>query len=319
MDATDVPAISVSHLCKIYGNYKAISDVSFTVKKGEIVGFLGPNGAGKSTTMRILAGLQPGTSGTAEICGVSVAREQFKTKSFLGYMPENNPLPLDLRVKEYLSFRARLKDIPADKVGKRVEEVMAACDLARTARNKLIGSLSKGFRQRVGIADALLSEPDVIILDEPTIGLDPHQILGIRKLISSLRGKKAVLISSHILPEIENVCDRVIIINTGVVVANGTPEALRREFLPTRHFVVTTSAGTEELAAILGVPAEAISENEQGQKLIEFPKDADCEGLLSKFEAAGVALSEFYEKKASLEDVFLAATQRVYDITSSLK
>ena len=315
----DVPAISVSHLCKIYGNYKAISDVCFSVKKGEIVGFLGPNGAGKSTTMRILAGLQPATSGTAEICGISVARESFKTKSFLGYMPENNPLPTELRVREYLAFRARLKDVPADKVNKRVEEVMAACDLARTARNKLIGALSKGFRQRVGIADALLAEPDVIILDEPTIGLDPHQILGIRKLIESLRGKKAVLISSHILPEIENVCDRVIIINTGCVVANGTPEELRNEFLQTRKFVITTSAGTEVLAASLGVPAETISQNEHGQFVVEFSAGTPCDNLLEKLQNAGLNISEFYEKKASLEDVFLAATKRVYDTTLPLK
>lgn len=319
MTETSVPAIRVSGLCKNFGAHKAVAGIDFTVNKGEVVGFLGPNGAGKSTTMRILAGLQPATSGTAEICGVSVSREPFKTKSFLGYMPENNPLPTDLRVSEYLRFRARLKDVPAHKLYKRVEEVMAACDLARTARHKLIGSLSKGFRQRVGIADALLSEPEVIILDEPTIGLDPHQILGIRKLISSLRGEKAVLISSHILPEIENVCDRVIIINQGVVVANGTPDELRDEFLKTREFVVSADVPAERLAEISGVPAESVSRNEHGQFVIAFPAGTVCGGLLARLQDGGVPVSEFYEKRASLEDVFLAATRRVYDTVSVMK
>lgn len=313
-------AIYVRGLCKNYGAYKAISDVSFTVKRGEVVGFLGPNGAGKSTTMRILAGLQPANSGVARICGISVSRDAFHTKSHLGYMPENNPLPEELRVIEYLRWRARLKDVPEKELRSRVESVMAACDLARSARRKLIGSLSKGFRQRVGIADALLSEPDVIILDEPTIGLDPHQILGIRSLIRSLRGKKAVLISSHILPEIENVCDRVIIINQGHIVASGTPEDLRREFVKTRRFEIVAEASKEQLKDAFGVGSvEELPATGTPQRFVaQVPAENTGGDFLEKIRASGIRVFEFHECIPSLEDIFIAATRRTYDIVDTI-
>lgn len=163
----------------------------------------------------------PATSGSVHICGISVANRPDSARRHIAFMPENNPLPEDLRVGEYLRFRAGIKDVPETEISKRVDEAMEICQLKRSAAKKIIGNLSKGFRQRVGIADAILSRPDVIILDEPTIGLDPHQILAIRELICSLRGKMSVVISSHILPEIELVCDRVIIINQGTVVASG--------------------------------------------------------------------------------------------------
>lgn len=313
-------AIYVRGLCKSYGVYKAISDVSFSVKRGEIVGFLGPNGAGKSTTMRILAGLQPANAGIARICGISVSRDAFHTKAHLGYMPENNPLPEELRVIEYLRWRARLKDVPEKELRARVESVMAACDLARSARRKLIGSLSKGFRQRVGIADALLSEPDVIILDEPTIGLDPHQILGIRSLIRGLRGKKAVLISSHILPEIENVCDRVIIINQGHIVTTGTPEDLRREFIRTRNFDIAGELTAEQVKSVLG--AATIEELPAAGSVRHFraqvPVESAGEDFLAKLHAAGMKVTEFHERVPSLEDIFIAATRRTYDIVENI-
>lgn len=318
---TPEDAICVRNLCKRYGAYKAISDVSFSVKRGEVVGFLGPNGAGKSTTMRILAGLMAANSGKASICGISVSLNAFQTKAHLGYMPENNPLPEDLRVIEYLRWRARLKDVPEKDLVARVEQVMEACDLARKARRKLIGSLSKGFRQRVGIADALLSEPEVVILDEPTIGLDPHQILAIRKLIRSLRGKKAVLISSHILPEIENVCDRVIIINQGRVVASGTPEELRREFVQTRKFEIATEASAERVGEILGASSveELSGESSTSRKLIaQIPASEPCEHLLEKLQTGGVAVTEFHEICADLEDIFMTATRRSYEIVDDL-
>lgn len=313
-------AIYVRGLCKNYGAYKAVSDVSFTVKRGEIVGFLGPNGAGKSTTMRILAGLQPANSGIARICGISVSRDAFRTKSHLGYMPENNPLPEELRVIEYLRWRARLKDVPEKELRARVEAVMAACDLARSARRKLIGSLSKGFRQRVGIADALLSEPDVVILDEPTIGLDPHQILGIRSLIRSLRGKKAVLISSHILPEIENVCDRVIIINQGHIVASGTPEDLRREFVRMRRFELVADATADQVKAVLSADSvEALPAAEAGPRFaVQIAVENAGEDFLAKLHAANLRVFEFHERVPSLEDIFIAATRRTYDIVDSI-
>ena len=200
-------AVVAEKLTKRYGSLTAVEDLSFSVAPGEIVGFLGPNGAGKSTTMRILSGTMSGTSGRATIWGVSVALNPAGAKRHLAYMPENNPLPEDMRVEEYLTLRARLKDVDPSRVSERVRKVMDDCDLTRRASGRLIGQLSKGFRQRVGIADALLAEPRVVILDEPTIGLDPHQILGIRDLIRSLRGKMAVLISSHILHEVEQVRD----------------------------------------------------------------------------------------------------------------
>ena len=209
-------AIEVSHLVKTYAGVTAVADISFTVARGEIIGFLGPNGAGKSTTMRILTGYLPATSGSVRICGLSVAHQPDEIKRKIGYMPENNPLPEDMRVSEYLYFRGRLKEVSRRKLGPRIDEVLELCDLKRV-RHKIIGQLSKGYRQRVGIAEAILAEPPVIIMDEPTIGLDPHQILIVRDLIASLRGRMTVIISSHILPEIEMTCDRVLIINQGRV------------------------------------------------------------------------------------------------------
>ncbi|HYP17761.1 MAG TPA: ABC transporter ATP-binding protein [Opitutus sp.] len=227
---SDAPAIEVSHLVKTYAGVAAVSDITFTVARGEILGFLGPNGAGKSTTMRILTGYLPATSGTVRVCGIPVASDPAEAKRRIGYMPENNPLPEDMRVSEYMYFRGRLKEISRRKLGPRVDEVLELCDLKRV-RHKIIGKLSKGYRQRVGIAEAILAEPPVIIMDEPTIGLDPHQILIVRDLIASLRGRMTVIISSHILPEIEMTCDRVLIINQGRVVAEGTPADLRREII----------------------------------------------------------------------------------------
>ena len=226
----DTPAIEVSHLVKAYAGVTAVNDISFRVARGEILGFLGPNGAGKSTTMRILTGYLPATSGSVNICGVPVASRPDEVKRHIGYMPENNPLPEDMRVSEYLYFRGRLKEIKRRMLGPRIDEVLELCDLKRV-RHKIIGQLSKGYRQRVGIAESILAEPPVIIMDEPTIGLDPHQILIVRDLIASLRGRMTVIISSHILPEIEMTCDRVLIINQGRVVAQGTPADLRREVL----------------------------------------------------------------------------------------
>jgi len=221
-------AIEVTNLVKMFAGVAAVNDISFTLARGEILGFLGPNGAGKSTTMRILTGYLPATSGHVRICGIPVTTQPDEIKRRIGYMPENNPLPEDMRVSEYLYFRGRLKEVPRRKLGPRIDEVLELCDLKRV-RHRIIGRLSKGYRQRVGIAETVLAEPPVIIMDEPTIGLDPHQILIVRDLIGSLRGRMAVIISSHILPEIEVTCDRVMIINQGRVVAEGTPAALRRE------------------------------------------------------------------------------------------
>ena len=298
-------AVVAEKLTKRYGSLPAVEDLSFSVAPGEIVGFLGPNGAGKSTTMRILSGTMSGTSGRATIWGVSVALDPAGAKRHMAYMPENNPLPEDLRVEEYLTLRARLKDVDPARVGERVRKVMDDCDLTRRASGRLIGQLSKGFRQRV------------VILDEPTIGLDPHQILGIRDLIRSLRGKMAVLISSHILHEVEQVCDKVVIINRGRLVAQGRTEDLRRELLPEASFTIVTRADEAALLAaclsaepMATVAALASSEGWNSFR-VRLPAGSPArETLATTLIAAGVSLREIAEERFGLEDIFLAATRR---------
>ena len=310
-------AVVAERLTKRYGSLTAVEDLSFSVAPGEIVGFLGPNGAGKSTTMRILAGTMSGTSGRASIWGVSVALDPAGAKRHLAYMPENNPLPEDMRVEEYLTLRARLKDVAPERVAERVRRVMEDCDLTRRASGRLIGQLSKGFRQRVGIADALLAEPRVVILDEPTIGLDPHQSLGIRELIRSLRGKMAVLISSHILHEVEQVCDKVVIINRGRLVAQGRTEDLRRELLPEVTFTVVTRADAATLlvACRKAEPAAEVaaltSADGWNTFRVALPVASPArETLAGTLIGAGLVLREIAEDRFGLEDIFLAATRR---------
>jgi ABC-2 type transport system ATP-binding protein len=316
-----VPALEAVGLTKEYGSVRAIENLSFRVARGEIVGFLGPNGAGKSTTMRIFSGLMAATSGRAYVAGIPVAQRPDEIKRRVGYMPEHNPLPDDLRVMEYLAFRAKLKEVPRKKIRARVDEVMELCGLHRKARRRLIGTLSKGFRQRVGIADAILAEPEVILMDEPTIGLDPHQILGIRRLIDSLRGRLTVLLSSHILPEIELCCDRVMIINQGRLVAAGTPESLRRELLPKTEWRL-------RLRGDLTAFEQMLAESDLGWR-VATTTPADAEGYVElRLEypernlAAGEALleavvrrgawrvREFAHVEPGLEQIFLLATKQ---------
>lgn len=320
------PAIEVTRLCKNYGKIRAIHDVSFTVEPGQIVGFLGPNGAGKSTTMRILAGLQTATAGVARICGIPIANRAHEVKPRIGYMPEHNPLPEDMRVLEYLRHRARLKEVPSRKLKGAVDEAMEICDLQKKARRRLIGGLSKGYRQRVGIADAILATPEVIIMDEPTIGLDPHQILSIRKLIDSLRGRMTVILSSHILPEIERCCDRVIIINQGRIVTGGTPRELRREFLRLGHYRLTTNAPRDELRALLrSFPAPFAVDGEEAAEPDGFTRyelsapleEPLGETLLEACREAGWRVAECAEIEPTLEDIFIVATRRAWQDTST--
>lgn len=314
-------AISVQHLVKTFGHVPAVNDISFEVPRGEILGFLGPNGAGKSTTMRILTGYLPATRGSVNVCGISVASDPDEIKRRVGYMAENNPLPEDVRVSEYLYYRGRLKEVPRRKLGPRIDEVLEMCDLKRV-RHKIIGRLSKGFRQRVGIAEAILSEPPVIIMDEPTIGLDPHQILIVRDLIGGLRGRMTVIISSHILPEIEMTCDRVLIINQGRVVAQGTPAALRREILGRSAYEVELTGDSRRVAAAIAtLPALAIGrEGEPGPdgfRTIALSTEDDGElgePLLAALLAQGLRVRSLSRSHPTLEDVFLAATRRSWDV-----
>ncbi|MDP3070076.1 MAG: ABC transporter ATP-binding protein [Opitutaceae bacterium] len=320
------PAIEVTHLVKTYGGVTAVSDISFTVAQGEIVGFLGPNGAGKSTTMRILTGYLPATAGSVNICGASVAAEPDLIKRRIGYMPENNPLPEDMRVSEYLYFRGRLKEVPRRKLGPRIDEVLEVCDLKRV-RHKIIGQLSKGYRQRVGIAEAILAEPPVIIMDEPTIGLDPHQILIVRDLIASLRGRMAVIISSHILPEIEMTCDRVLIINQGRVVASGTPADLRRDIFGQSTYQLEINGAPETLPAALADLDATFQVTEQtapdatGFRRVTLTtrRDDDLgEELLRILAAKNLRVRALSRRQPTFEDVFLAATRRSWDAVAPL-
>lgn len=313
--------IEVSHLVKSYGSLTAVNDLSFTVKRGEIVGLLGPNGAGKSTTMRILTGYLPATSGSVRICGYPVASEPEATKRHVGYMPENNPLPEDMRVSEYLWFRGRLKEMSRDRLRARIDEVLELCDLKRN-RHRIMGRLSKGNKQRVGIAEAILSEPAVIIMDEPTIGLDPHQIIIVRDLIANLRGRMSVIISSHILPEIEATCDRVLIINGGRIVAAGSPADLRHEIFGHTSYRLEIAGEADTLSAQL----KAIEPTLKVASLGDCTPDGFCvatlttessedlgEKLLTTLPSLGYRVRSLGRTQPSLEDVFLAATRRSWD------
>lgn len=317
------PSIRVENLSRNYGTVAAIRNVSFEVKRGEIVGFLGPNGAGKSTTMRILSGLLPAHSGSARVAGLSVSEHPHELKKRIGYMLENNPLPNDMRVAEYLRFRAELKQVPARKVRQAVQDALEICDLARTARRKIIGTLSKGFRQRVGIADALLGKPEVILMDEPTIGLDPHQIQGIRKLIDSIRGRMTVILSSHILPEIERCCDRVIIINRGRVVASGTSADLRNEFLPESRMDITMQGDPKDLLAAIkraGLSAEITASEELEGGIGKHCRQFEEATLAQSPELLKILSNEnsfslvsLAPRQPDMEEIFLAATKRSWE------
>ena len=219
-------SIEVKNLSKFYGQQAAVNDISFSIQKGEIVGFLGPNGAGKSTTMKILTGFIPATSGEVKICGMEVDVDSLETRKKIGYLPENNPLYLDMYVREYLEFVGKIYKVPNLKV--RIDEMIQQVGL-EVEQNKKIGMLSKGYRQRVGLAQAIIHDPEVLILDEPTTGLDPNQLVEIRELIKRIGKSKTVMLSTHIMQEVEAICDRVIIIKSGKIVANSTAAELQYE------------------------------------------------------------------------------------------
>jgi len=220
--------IEVQNLTKRYPTQLAVSDVTFSVREGEIVGFLGPNGAGKTTTMRVLTGFLPPSTGTARVAGFDIVSQSRRARASLGYLPESAALYPEMRVREYLAYRARLENVTGADVRTRVEEAVESCLLTEVADRK-IENLSKGYRQRTALAGALVHRPPVLILDEPTVGLDPMQIIKIREMIRTLGRERAVLLSTHILPEVDAVCDRVLIIDRGRIVAEGTPQELRRQ------------------------------------------------------------------------------------------
>lgn len=309
--------IAVEHLSKVYGSTLAIADVTFNVEPGEIVGFLGPNGAGKTTTMRILAGYLPATSGTARIAGYEVHQNSLAVRQRIGYLPETPPLYPEMTTESYLHFVARLKGVSS---GDRISKVNAAisrCNLEEK-RRILIRKLSKGFRQRVGIAQAIVHDPPAIILDEPTVGLDPRQIIEVRNLIKSLAGTHTIILSTHILPEVSMTCNRVAIINKGKIVATNTPENLEAS---------SRGAGGYELEIDNHVEAHQLLQNIPGVRLVEsipvsgtFLAQRSClrviaepnvepgKEIISTLVGRGIGVYEMRRTRASLEDVFLQLT-----------
>jgi ABC-2 type transport system ATP-binding protein len=307
--------IEVANLTKRYAGHTAVSNVSFTVARGEIVGLLGPNGAGKSTTMRILACFMPATSGTVRVAGLDVFSDSAEVRRRIGYMPENNPLHLDMRVREYLKFRARLKGLTRKRSRDRVDTVMEQCGLKEVSR-KIIGQLSKGYRQRVGLADALVHEPELIILDEPTIGLDPRQIRAVRQLIKSLANNHTVLISTHILPEVEVTCGRVLILYNGKIQAADTPENLQRQMSGDNKIVAEIAAPIHELEDCLAQIAEierfdiSPAEGEYFRCALIPRNGTDLRPqiyLLAR--ERGWYLRELTRSRHSLEDIYVQLTQ----------
>lgn len=309
--------IEVSHLTKTYGPSRGISDISFEVKSGEILGFLGPNGAGKSTTMRILTCSTPATSGSVRVAGFDVSKDPIEVKKKLGYLPETPPVYTDMTVRQYLEYAGKLHGMNSKELAPRIQWAADRCSLTEVL-HRLIGNLSKGFRQRVGIAQALLHDPKVLILDEPTVGLDPHQIIEIRKLIKDLAGERTIILSTHILPEVQATCQRVIIINKGVIAASGTLDELEGKMSKTQKVQLT-------LERMLDTTFQKLKDHESvksssaprkdgvGLTVVEFEVNHTNEARRRLGEIAvndGCGLLELRANHLSLEDLFVRLTTR---------
>jgi ABC-2 type transport system ATP-binding protein len=307
--------IRAEGLTKRFGAFTAISNVSFEVGRGEIVGFLGPNGAGKSTTMRILAGVFPPTSGRAVVAQYDVVKEPQRARSVVGYFPERVSLYLDMTVRDYLAYVAEMKSVPRPDAQRQLAELTHSCGVAHM-QHRTIGTLSKGYRQRVGIAQALIGSPRVLILDEPTSGLDPEQVAEMRALIRGLRGDRTVILSTHILSEVEATCDRVIIINKGHVLAVDTPLNLNQRLRPTSQIYVEVIGPEADVAARLqaipGVlqvePAGHVHRLHNGAVALRVSTEKEHDlraGIAAAVAGAGWGLCELRPIMLSLEDIFL--------------
>ena len=306
--------IEVEHLTKRYGLLAAIEDVSFQVRQGEILGFLGPNGAGKTTTMRILAGFFPATQGRAMVAGYDVFDHPLEAKSRVGYLPESPPLYTEMTVDSYLRFVATIKGVAGSETPGRMEAVKERCGLSGQGE-RLIKHLSKGFRQRVGLAQALIHDPDVLILDEPTIGLDPKQIIEFRELIGSLRGEHTIILSTHILPEVSMTCDRVIIINRGQIVAVDSPQNLTSQMQGGEQIDLTVGGDTGRVEALLNalphVRRVAVEEPQNGLSSVLVEADGQAEirhEVARQVIREGLDLYELKVRSVSLEEVFVELT-----------
>lgn len=306
--------IAVENLSKRYAGGEAVKGITFSVEKGEVVGFLGPNGAGKSTTMRMLTGYLPATDGKIEIAGAKLPEQSLLARQRIGYMPENVPLYPEMRVEEFLEYRGRLKRVPRNEIAQRTDLVLDQCGLG-DVRRKIIGTLSKGYRQRVGLADALIHNPGLLILDEPTAGLDPHQIRSFRELIKELGKDRTILLSTHILSEVEMVCSRAIIINRGRIEASDTLANLEKRVQAGALQVEVRADAGSALEKLRGLPdVSLVNELNRAGDWISFEVMAvpgkDIRGEVDQLiKRENWPLREFRREKARLEDVFVELTQ----------
>ncbi len=305
-------AISVQNLTKEYGQQKAVDDISFEVKTGEILGFLGPNGAGKSTTMKIITCFLKPTNGHVSLDGYSIEDDSQQVRRRIGYLPENNPLYLDMSIIDYLNYTAQLQKIEPDRIDDRIMEMIDVCGLDKE-KHKNIGELSKGYRQRVGLAQALIHDPDVLILDEPTTGLDPNQIVEIRSLIKKIGHEKTVMLSSHILKEVELTCDRILIINKGKLVANGTTEELSRRASGSNRLLLQiqgeNSAPGDAINQLPTVAAVQPADRESGIWQIDSTAGMDArEDIFRLCVEKNWVILQMTPLQTSLEDIFRELT-----------
>ncbi|MBC7190318.1 ATP-binding cassette domain-containing protein [Candidatus Aerophobetes bacterium] len=304
--------IEVKGLTKYYGRIKAIEDLTFEIEKGEIVGLLGPNGAGKTTCMRILTCIFPPTRGTAKIAGIDITKNPLEVKKYIGYLPETNPLYPDMTVLSYLKFVASAKVVKKGKIKKEIRRVVYICEIGNV-KKRLIANLSKGYRQRVGLAQALIGDPPVLILDEPTIGLDPTQTFEFRNLIKSMQGKKTVILSTHILPEVSMTCQKVIIINKGKIIAQDTPENLSLKLQKSAQIYAEIEGPAEKVTEVLSnlpgvkkVNVERKIEDNLYGYLIETEKEKQIrKEIVSHVVKSGWSLLEIRPVSMGLEDVFV--------------
>ena len=307
-------AIAVRNLTKFYGTEKAVDNISFDVQTGEILGFLGPNGAGKTTTMKIITCYLPPSSGTVEVDGLSIAERSLDVRRKIGYLPELNPLYLDMNVLDYLEYAAQLHGVRGAEIGSRVRQMVEVCGLGEV-RHKDIGEMSKGYRQRAGLAQAMIHDPEVLILDEPTSGLDPNQIVEIRNLIRHLGRAKTVILSTHILTEVQATCDRVIIINDGIIVADGTLAQLQQDFRGSEQVMLELKAEAGNAMAEIVPKVQALGnvesvsyrggENGTHRLLVHTARGSDVrEELFRLAVRERWVLLELARKATSLEEVF---------------
>ncbi len=307
--------IEIKNLTKRYGRILAVDDISFEVKKGEVVGFLGPNGAGKTTTMKIISGFMGPSSGEVKLDGLDVFDNPIEVKKRIGYLPETPPLYLEQRVEEFLYFVANIKLTPKDQIKKLVDGAIEKTNLGEV-KNRIIGHLSKGFRQRVGIAQALVSNPKVLILDEPTVGLDPRQVAEVRELIKSLRGEHTIILSTHILPEVQATCERIIIINKGRIVAKDSLEELTKKVQGHKSLEIRVldykKDIEDELMALDGVYSLNSRANGKGTHLtLEFNGSEELQSdIASRVVKKGLGLLELKAASVNLEDIFIKLTNR---------